>query len=201
MMRALILLLALSLPGLPARAAERRPAILPSRDVAVLYSVTGRAAQQVRQVMMRFSAAERLLRLDSRDFALGYLLVDPARLHARMVMNGGRQMVDLPLAQDRRARLLWGEGLAFRRRGHARVAGHACTLWDVSSGRDSATTCLTPDGVLLRAQGHTGEVAGSTLEAIRVEVAAQPPTLFHPPAGAGALRLPDLLKPLLNTPR
>jgi len=195
------LIAALLLLATPVLAADRAPAILPSRDVAVLYSVSGRAAQQVRQVMMRFSAAQRLLRLDSRDFALGYLLVDPARLQARMVMNNGRQMIDLPLAKDRRARLLWGEGLEFRRRGTARVAGRACTLWDVTSGRDSATTCLTPDGVLLRAQGRTGDAAGTTLEAIRVDETAQPPGLFHPPAGAGAFRLPDVLKPLLQNPR
>ena len=184
-----------------ARGAERAPAILPSHDVAVLYRVTGRAAQQVRQLHVRFTAAQRLLRVDSQDFTLGYLLVDPARQQARMVLNGTRQMVDLPLARDRRARLLLGEGLQFHRRGSTRVAGRACTLWDVSSRRDSATTCLTADGVLLRAQGRTGDAAGSTLEAIQVRDTPQPPALFQPPSGGGALRLPDMLRPFLQSPR
>ena len=92
--------------------------------------------------------------------------------------------------------------IAQAQRHHAtRVAGRACTLWDVRSGRDSATSCLTADGVLLRAEGRTGDAAGSTLEAVRVQDGPQPPALFHPPAGGMALRVPDVLKPFLNSPR
>ena len=117
------------------------------------------------------------------------------------VLNPCPHTVDLPLARDRRVALLFGEGLYFTRRGKTRIAGHDCINWDVRADRDSATLCLTASGILLRAKGHTGDLADSTLEATRVEEVAQAASLFQSPAQNRALNLPDMLAPLLRQQR
>lgn len=185
----------------PAGAADLAPLYLPQRDVAVSYHVTGRAAQQVRDLYVRFSAARRLLRVETEDRGMGFLLVDPAARTAKMIVPSVRQSIDLPLARDRRAALLFGDGLRFTRRGKARIAGRDCMNWDVQAERDSATVCLTGDGVLLRAQGRGGEAADSGLIATRVEDAPQSPALFQMPAGTGGLNLPNALRPFLQPGR
>lgn len=175
--------------------AEPAPAYLPTRDVAVQYTVAGKAAQQVRTLQVRFSAARQLLRVETEDRGMGYLIVDPARRGAKLVVPGLGQVADLPLMRDRRAALLFGDGLRFTRRGKARVAGWECVNWDVRAERDSATLCLTAEGVLLRAQGHGGDVADSSITATRVEDAPQAAALFQVPAGGG-INLPDVLRRL-----
>lgn len=185
----------------PANAADRAPIYLPIRDVTVMYRVSGRAAQQVRELNVRYSAARRLLRVETEDRGMGYLLVDPARRNARMVVPGLGQFIDLPLAHDRRAALLFGDGLRFTRRGKARIAGRECMDWDVQSDRDTATVCLTPDGVLLRAQGRSGDIADSSIVATRVDDTPLAPALFQLPAGGGGINLPDALRPFLQLGR
>lgn len=190
---AVLMLLASSLPA----AAERPANILPSQDVAVLYRVTGRPGERVQEALARYSAAQRLLRVETPSRGAGFVLVDPARRSARMVLPGGGQFIDLPFAQDRRVALLLDPATPFIRRGASRVAGRDCTLWDVQSGRDSARFCLTQDGILLRAQGIAGEAAGRSLEAIRVETGQQPHSMFQLPMQARALNVQDALRAFL----
>ena len=185
----------------PVWAADRAPTYLPIRDVAVSYRVAGRVAQQVRELHVRYSAARRLLRVETEDRGMGFLLVDPAARTAKMIVPSVRQTIDLPIARDRRVALLFGDGLQFTRRGKARIAGHDCVNWDVKSERDTATVCLTADGVLLRAQGRGGDIADSSLTATRVEEAPQAPRLFQMPAGTGGLNVPDALRPFLQPGR
>ncbi len=198
--RPAILVLAL-LAGMPVgRTADRAPLYLPNRDVAVQYRVSGRAAQQVRELNVRYTASRQLLRIETEDRDMGYLIVDPARRSARLVVPGINQVVDLPLARDRRAALLLGEGLDFTRRGKSRVLGRECTNWDVRAERDSATLCLTDAGVLLRAKGTSGDIADSALEALRVDEAPQAASLFRLPHGGG-FNLGNALRPFLQQGR
>lgn len=185
----------------PVWAADRAPIYLPTRDVAVTYRVAGRVAQQVRELHVRFSAARRLLRVETEDRGMGFLLVDPAARTAKMIVPSVRQSIDLPLARDRRVALLFGDGLRFTKRGTSKIAGRDCVNWDVQSERDNATVCLTVDGVLLRAQGRGGDIADSSLTATRVDDAPQAPGLFQMPAGTGGLNLPGALLPFLQPGR
>jgi hypothetical protein len=141
------------------------------------------------------------MRVETDDRAIGFLLVDPTARTAKMVMPGARHFFDVPIARDHRAALLFGNTLGYSRRGRARVAGHDCTIWDARAGADTATVCLTADGVLLRAQGKTGDLAGSELQATQVDYAIQPAALFLLPADYRPLALPDLLRPLLHPGR
>ena len=176
---------------------EQAPVYLPIRDVAVQYRVSGKAASQVRELQVRYSAIRQLLRVETEDRGMGFLLVDPVRRSARMVVPGLGQAMDLPLARDRRAALLFGDGLQFTKRGRSKVAGRECTNWDVRADRDTATLCLTREGVLLRAAGHSGDMADSTLEAMRVDDAPQAAGLFQVPSGGRGLNL-DALRPFLQ---
>jgi len=198
---AVAIALFLVLATMPVRApplAQERPINLPTRDVAVSYRVSGRAAQQVHAIRVRFIAALRQLRVETDERAIAFLLVDPTARTAKMVLPGAHHFVDLPLARDKRAALLFGNALGYTRRGRARVAGYDCTVWDVRAGADAATACITADGVLLRAQGKTGDLSGSELQATKVEYAVQPAALFRLPADFRPLGLPDLLRPFIR---
>ncbi|MSP05533.1 MAG: hypothetical protein EXR05_09965 [Acetobacteraceae bacterium] len=190
---AVLMLLAWPLPA----AADRPANILPRRDVAVLYRVTDRPGERVHEALARYAAAQRLLRVETPSRGAGFVLVDPARRSARMILPGGGEFIDLPFAQDRRAALLLDPATPFIRRGALRIAGRDCTIWDVHAGRDSAQFCLTQDGILLRAQGIAGESTGRSLEAIRVDTAQQPVALFQLPAHARALNVQDALRAFL----
>jgi len=181
------------LAALPALA-DRRPAILPLRDVAVDYRVTGRGFQDIRAVAARYSVAAQRLRLETDDRAMGYLLVDPRSRMARMVVPGLNQYIELPLTRDRRAALLFNDRLGFTRRGAGNVAGLPCTQWDVRGGNDTARACITDDGVILRAEGTGGEVTGSKLEALRVDYGPQSEAMFRLPQGGGQLDLRQFLR-------
>lgn len=179
--------------------AEPQPAYLPMRDVVVTYRVGGRAAREVRQLSVRFAAATQRMRVETDDQGMGHLLVDIRARTARMVLPGVGQYVDLPLARDRRTAFLFGDRLRFTRRGGSRLLGLPCNMWDVQSGRDQARACITGDGVILHAEGRAGAVAGSRIDALRVDFIAQPGRLFDVPQGAGALGIQDLLRPLMRT--
>jgi hypothetical protein len=180
----------------PALAAGQRPPVLPLRDVAVEYRVSGHGFQDIRSVATRYSVAAQRLRVETDDRAMGYLLVDPRTRMARMVVPGLNQYVELTLAKDRRAALLFNDKLGFTRRGAARIAGLPCTLWDVRGGKDTARACITDDGVILRAEGTGGDAAGNTLEATRVDYTPQSGAMFQLPNGSGQLNLQSLLRGL-----
>ena len=178
--------------------AQQRPTYLPTRDVVITYRVTGRAARDMRQLVVRFTAATQRIRVETDDQTIGYLLVDPRARTARMVVPSVGQYVDLPLGRDRRAAMLFSDRLNFTRRGTSRLVGLACNQWDVQGGRDSARACITEDGVILRAEGRGGDVAGSRMEATRVDFMTQPGRLFDVPQGTGGLNVQDFLRPLLR---
>ncbi|MSO90503.1 MAG: hypothetical protein EXR01_02790 [Acetobacteraceae bacterium] len=191
----LTLLLLLATPW-PARA-DRPANLLPLRDIAVLYRVSGQPDQESREALLRYTAVARVLRLETPGRGAGHVLVDPIRRQAHMILPGGGQFIELPVGQDRRFALLLNPATPFTRRGTARIAGHVCTLWDVHGGRDSATLCLSAAGILLRAQATRGELAGRSLEAVRVEIAPQDPALFQLPAQARELNLQDAVRAFL----
>ena len=202
MLRRMLLIGVLAIAALPwsisGALAQQRPAYFPTRDVMVTYRITGRAARDVRQLKVRYTAATQRMRVETDDMGMGYLLVDPRAHTARMVVPSVGQFVDVPLGRDRRAAMLFSDRLNFIRRAPDRTAGLGCTWWDVQGGRDTARACITEDGVILRAEGRGGDVAGSGLEAIRVDFGAQPERMFDLPRGAGARDVQDLLRSFLR---
>lgn len=190
---ALVLLVPPALATAQERAAERPPT-LPSRDVAVTYSVSGAAAEALPggapgALRLAWDAAGRRLRV-SADGQPQSAVVDLTEGSALLIDKGLHTALRLPLG----ARAAGGialEGARFRRRGTEQVAGYACTDYAVQDQRGAGTLCITDDGVPLRGDGDWGGHPGR-FTATRVEYGAQPDGLFRPPPGFVQLSLPSL---------
>ena len=144
--------------------AQDRPAITPSRDVAVTYRVTtdGEAPSEIRTAWL---AARSLMRMDLPD-GQGWMILDKTSGRAFMVTEAQRRILDMPgnslpigVAPDASAR--------FTREGRARVANTDCVNWRMEGQAQVARICLTGDGVMLRRESLEGQRAGR-LEAITV---------------------------------
>jgi hypothetical protein len=86
------------------------------------------------------------------------------------------------------------------KRGHVTVSGLDCTEYDVQTPHGQGTTCLTNDGVMLRAKGTTTEHRGGGLEATEVSYGAQPAALFVPPADFKRMEIPQMRMPPTDAP-
>lgn len=152
-----------------AAAAQDRPPVLPTRDVDVTYQ-SKPAGSQIEQ-RSRFSAAMQRTRLD---------LPTPGLFS---IMDYRTHTMSLVSVVDRKVLQTTGPATPaqpdYVRRGQDRVAGLACTEWEV---RDSvgqpALTCFTPDGVMLRVRRGDQVMAVAT----RVVFAPQATALFDVPA-------------------
>ncbi len=197
MNRLVLAALILALPMLPA-AADEHPRLLPSRDVAVTYRVTGDAAHManappVSTVRASFAVVGGCLRLEA-DGQPAYLLVDRAARQMLVVLPAQHSFMALPYDASRALRFE-DDDAHLSRRGRSTVAGLSCTEYDVQTAHAQGSACLTDDGVLLRAQGMTAENRGGGLEATNVSYAPQPKAAFIPPAGFLRLEIPQLRFP------
>ena len=185
-------ILALPLLASAAAAAQDQPILLPTRDVAVTFRLTG-SNQQPGPIHAAWSASQRSLRVDNSS-APGWLLVQQQSQRAFMVMPQGLVM-RLPAAPDI-AKMLDNPQAQGRvtRGGRRTIAGYQCTDWQIER-RDGkgGVACITPDGVLLRAQ-QTGR--RELLEATEVAYGRQDPARFQLPQGAPQIDLPSNLSGL-----
>jgi hypothetical protein len=179
-----ILAAAILLGAAPALARDRPP-LTPTRDVAVTYRVTGPAAQQgAPPVVVAWNAAAQLMR--SEVPGMGWMVMDLRQGRGFMVMEQMRAIMDIPAGQMGQ---LPGHSpsATFRREGTATVAGLPCTLWRVQDGNSQGRSCITADGVMLRAEGsHQGQSGG--MEATQVSFAPQDAARFQRPQGFQALQ-------------
>ncbi|CAH2600340.1 conserved exported protein of unknown function [Rhodovastum atsumiense] len=175
-----------------ARAAPRdRPVFPPTRDVAVTYATSLPQPGAPKQVLLRYSAASGLVRIDG---ALpGWILVDPRERRASVVMEQLGVLLDAPAKAGLDQALVLENGRHFTRRGSDQVAGLRCTVWDVAGEAASGTVCVTGDGVVLRASGHDRSGQESRVEATGVDYAAQPDALFQPPGHLRRVNMQALL--------
>jgi hypothetical protein len=187
MLRAAFLLALLA--ASPARAQDR-PAVFPTRDVSVAYHVETEAPAAPHDLRVEFAARAGRLRIDGGP--QGYMLVDRGARRASMVIVPAQMVMDMPPGGGPARALMLDGSMQFSRRGRDRVAGLACTVWDVRSGRGSGTACITADGVLLRASGQDADGHAGTLTAESVAYGPQSPALFEPPAGFRHVALPAL---------
>lgn len=188
-MRRLALLAALLPAALPALAQDR-PALLPSRDVAVTYRVT-EGQGQGHELRMAWLVGARKLRVDAGgapgwsviDQRAGRMLVvmEQQRVVLEMPANTGPGGLSLPLEAPPSAR--------FTRAGEATVAGLRCRVWHYEDGERKGETCLTADGVMLRSRGGQGNRTGA-VEATQVAYGPQDPARFQAPPGYRSMPLP-----------
>jgi len=171
--------------------AQDRPALTPSRDVAVTYRVTAEG-QPPTEIRMSWLAARNLMRMDLPG-GQGWILVDIAAGRAFMVMAAQRMITEMPggsipagMTPDANAR--------FTREGRARVANADCVNWRMEGQGEAARLCISAEGVVLRSEslGGSGPRSGG-MEATAVAYAAQDPARFERPAGYQSLQLPSAI--------
>lgn len=179
-------LLLLSLMASPSALAQDRPALTPSRDVAVSYRVTN-DGQPPSELRMSWLAARNLMRLDLPG-GQGWIVLDKATNRAFMVTEAQRRIMDMPssgvptgLAPSPNAR--------FTLEGRARVANTDCVNWRMEGQDQGARICMTSDGVMLRSESLDGPRSG-VMEATTVTFAPQDGARFERPSGYQSLQLP-----------
>jgi hypothetical protein len=165
--------LALLLAGPPV-SAEEQQALLPTRDVDIVYQIT-RPDQPTIIERRRWLASERLVRADGPGKSTTLFDRDA---HEITVLNP-KNRTYLKLEGTLRQPLDPEKGRALTRGGESVVAGLHCTDWTWTEDVETHIVCLTPDGVLLRLV-----VDGKTvMQARSVSYGRQPAALFQVPPG------------------
>ena len=173
--------------------AQDRPAVIPTRDVAVTYrAASGGDAGEMR---ISWLPARGLMRIDMPG-GQGWMLMDTRAGTGFMVMDAQRMIMELPTGAAAPG-MMPSAAARYTREGSARVANLDCVNWRIEDRGQSGRVCLTADGVMLRAEGgRTGAGPGASpgaegrLEATAVTFGAQDPARFQRPAGYQALQMP-----------
>jgi hypothetical protein len=175
--------------------AQDRPPLTPTRDVTVTYRITGDTPRGAPPPMtVSWQAATGTMRTDMPG-GMGWMVADTRNGRAFMVMEQMRMVMDIPAAQAQAMSARAGsERATFRREGTATVAGLRCTIWAVQDGDNRGRTCVTDDGVVLRAEGSSQGRSGG-MEATQVTFAPQDPARFQRPQGYQTMQMPQGMPP------
>jgi hypothetical protein len=173
--------------------AQSQPLLVPGRDVAVVYQLHGAAADQIpggapNGVRLLWDATGQRLRTEPMGRPM-YALTDLQRRVAEIVFAGQKAYLEARIKGGDPQTLLAGPNVHFTRRGKARLLGMDCTDWAIHSQKIDGTGCVTPDGVVLRAEVTINGLPGS-LVAESVSYGKQPDAAFVPPEGYARLALP-----------
>jgi hypothetical protein len=167
------------------RAGEDHPKFVPSRDVVVDY--ISREGDSESRVKLSYIVKGERVRIEA-DGDGGYMVLD--REHQRMMVLVAQRhgYAILPL-DPVIARVFQLDPQAhYARAGTDAVAGQECTVWRISGSGPDAVTCVTADGVILRAE--TTEQDGPSLQASSVRYGPLAEALFAPPPGYRRLEAP-----------
>ena len=190
-MRRVLFALGLLAPGV----AAAQPTLIPGRDVAVEYRLSGAAVDQIPGgapdgVRLAWDASGQRLRAEPIGRPI-YALTDLQRRVADIVFAGQGAYMQARIKGGDPQTLLAGRDIRFTRRGAAHVLGMECTIWAIQSQKINGTGCVTADGVILRAEGTIDGRPGS-LTAQSVSFGPQPNSAFVPPEGFTRMSLPGM---------
>ena len=185
-MKRLILAAGLVMGGLGAAAAESQPLLVPGRDVAVTYQLSGAAAEQIpggapNGVRLQWDATGQRLRTEPVGRPM-YALTDLQRRVADIVFAGQNSYFETRIKGGDPQSLIAGRDVHFTRQGTARLLGMDCTNWAIRSQKVDGTGCVTADGVVLRANVTIDGQPGALL-AQSVVFGKQPESAFVTPDG------------------
>ena len=168
-------------------AASATPVFLPTRDVAVTYTLTapGRAAETYQ---LSYDAADQLARIDAPTAGY-YILGNLPAGQAELVLPGLHSVVQAPDFSSLTAEIYNADGARFTPLGSAHYAGLECEKYLVLDKKGSGTACITSDGVVLHFSGHDNQ-GSAEATAVTVSYAPQPADAFAQPDGFNQLNLP-----------
>jgi hypothetical protein len=177
---------------LPAAGALAQPRVMPPGDVTVTYRLDGPAALQIPGgapdgVKLEWDAAGQRLRAEPIG-GRAYAVTDLRRHVAEIVFPQQASVLELPLRIGTPEALLAGSDARFTPIGNSRVLGMDCTEWTVQAKHMDARGCITPDGVVLRAEGLFNGQQGSLI-ATAVHRGPIPEAAFTTPPGFGKVSL------------
>ena len=171
------------------------PVFLPSRDVAVTYTLaaSGRAPATYN---LAYDAADQLARVESQSGY--YVLANLPAGQAQVVVPALRAVVQAPDFSSLTSEIYNADGAQFTPQGTGHYAGLDCEKYLVVDKNGTGTACITPSGVILHFSGHD-EQGSAELTALSVTYAPQPAENFAPPAGFSQVDLPPgALQAMLN---
>lgn len=168
--------------------AQDRPPLFPTRDVAVTYRMTGGPQSGVEMSMSWLANGQRM-RVDVPG-GMGFMVADQQNQRGFMVMEQQRMIMDIPMAQAAGQQEMM-RNARFTRGANDTVAGTACTIWTYETPQQRGTACITADGVMLRSQASMG-AQQLTMEAVRVDYAAQNPARYERPQGYQTMQAPPM---------
>lgn len=168
--------------------APAAPPLMPTRDVAVVYSVQPQGAPQPQSVKVYFHDKGDLMRIDGppgpQDGALsGYMVMNRPAKSMVVVLNQQHLFMDVPEGQEVRSPFVLDGSMRFTPEGTGTVAGLACERYGIVAGAGHAEACVTADGVVLSETGVDGQGNRGTLTAQSIDYAPLSASLFTPPAG------------------
>lgn len=168
--------------------AQDRPAVTPTRDVAVTYRAA--SAGDGGEIRMAWLPARGLMRVDMPG-GQGWMLMDARTGTGFMVMDAQRMIMDLPMGAAAPG-MMPSASARYTREGASRIANLDCVNWRIEDRGQAGRACLTADGVMLRAEGAASGTGGAQgrLEATAVTYGPQDPARFQRPAGYQALQMP-----------
>ncbi len=170
--------------------AADKPLALPTRDVAVIYMVTGSdpigVAQRFQVTYSDGGARTWVDYFRWREAKYPYDTVIFDRPDNRLVaiMPELRTYIERPLGNLTNPGMFVQPGMRFTRKGQATLVGKTCTEWTVSvppKNDDAGTFCVTDDGVALRMV--FGKDFDVSLTATVVFYGPPPAGVFDPPTG------------------
>ena len=175
--------LAALLPAGTAFAEVNHPLYIPTRDVAVTYTLDHEGPGAPKQAHLYYSASTNRLRLE-RPGMKGFVIIDRAAKTMTVVLGPTHIYFQMPLDPQLGGGFILNSDMKFVREGSGKIAGQPCTNWQVESGVATGSACVTDDGVILASHGRMKNGPGhGGLEATEVSYDPQPLTLFVPPAG------------------
>ncbi len=172
------------LHGSMVRAADH-PVLAPTKDVAVVYQLTGASKQNgAGKVQVAYASSGRVrmdfFRTTDAPSSFASLLFDPPADRVTTVLPERKAYLQRNVGNLVNPGTPLNDKMNFTRKGSTTIAGLSCTDWDVANGAaGQGTVCVTDDGVLLRAT-RDKPVAGS-MEAIHVTYGPTPANIFTPP--------------------
>ena len=165
-------------------AAQDRPLMTPSRNVAITYRMIG---PRPGNLHMSIQASTGLSRVEAPS-QRGYAIVDRKARQMILVMSDKHMYLEIPIPPGQQRSPELDPTTRFTRQGTGVVAGLDCTVWNYTGEHATGTACITDDGVMLRVQDGASQHG---MEATEVTYAPQPDADFRPPPGFTQQQLPQ----------